>query len=111
MITQSHKFLCRLQPLDIRGPSSNGLVARTYRRGWGASPPPQALDLPLVGSTRALLMQNRSHPHALGVGTIILKLTLGKIIKQVLSIKGNIVRGSLLCIYGFQLVFEQMCVV
>ena len=54
-------------------------------------------------------MRNRSHPHALGVGTIILKLTLGKTMQQVLSIKESIVRGSLLCIYGFELVFEQMC--
>jgi hypothetical protein len=48
------------------------------------------LDLALFNRTRALLMRNRSHPHALDVGTIILKLTLGKTMQQVPSIKNNI---------------------
>jgi hypothetical protein len=60
----------------------------------------------------ALLMGNGSHAYVLGVGTIILKFTLGKTVllknvQHVPSIKKNLVSGSLLCRDGYKLVFES----
>jgi hypothetical protein len=60
----------------------------------------------------ALLMENGSHMRVLGVGTIILKFTLGKTmllknVHDVPSIKNNLVSGSLLCRDGYKLVFES----
>ena len=50
----------------------------------------------LAGRTGALLMGNSSHAHVLGVGTVILKFTLGKTVllknvQHVPSIKKNLV--------------------
>jgi hypothetical protein len=60
----------------------------------------------------ALLMGNGSHARVLGVGTVILKFTLGKTVllknvQHVPSIKKNLVNGSLLCRDGYKLVFES----
>jgi hypothetical protein len=60
----------------------------------------------------ALLMGNRSHVHVFGVGTVILKFTLGKTVllknlQHVPSIKKNLVSGSLLCRDGYKLVFKS----
>jgi hypothetical protein len=60
----------------------------------------------------ALLMGNRSHARVLGVGTVILKFTLGKTmllknVHHVPSIKKNLVSGSLLYRDGYKLVFES----
>jgi hypothetical protein len=57
-------------------------------------------------------MENGSHTCVLGVGTVILKLTSGKTmllknVQHVPSIKKNLVSGSLLCRYGYKLVFES----
>jgi hypothetical protein len=57
-------------------------------------------------------MGNRSHAHVLGVGTVILKFTLGKTVllknvQHVPSIKKNLVSGLLLCRDGYKLVFES----
>jgi hypothetical protein len=65
-----------------------------------------------VRGTRSLLMRNGSHARVLGVGTINLKLTLGKTVRlknvqHVPTIKKNLVCGSLLCRDGFKLVFES----
>lgn len=53
-----------------------------------------------VGGTCSLLMGNGSHAHVLGVGTVDLKLTLGKIVQlknvqHVPTIHKNLVSGSL----------------
>jgi hypothetical protein len=65
-----------------------------------------------VGGTGSLLMGNRSHVRALGVGMVNLKLTSEKIVRlknvlHVPTIKKNLVSGSLLCKDGFKLVFES----
>jgi hypothetical protein len=57
-------------------------------------------------------MGNRSHARVLGVSTVILKFTTGKTmllknVQHVLSIKRNLVSGSLLCRDGHKLVFES----
>jgi hypothetical protein len=57
-------------------------------------------------------MRNGSHARVLGVGTVILKFTLGKMVllknvQHVPSIKKNLVSGSLLCRDGYKLVFES----
>jgi hypothetical protein len=62
--------------------------------------------------TGALLMGNGSHVCVLGVGTVILKFTLGntvllKNVQDVPSIKKNFVSGSQLCRDGYKLVFES----
>jgi hypothetical protein len=62
--------------------------------------------------TEALLMGNRSHARVLGVGTVILKFTSGKMVllknmQHVPSIKKNPISGSLLCRDGYKLVFES----
>jgi hypothetical protein len=62
--------------------------------------------------TEALLIGNRSHARVLGIGTVILKFTSGKTmllknVQHVPSIKNNLVSGSLLCRYGYKLVFES----
>jgi hypothetical protein len=70
-----------------------------------------------VGRTRALPMGNRSRVHVHGVGSVILKLTLGKTVllkhvQHVPSIKKNLVSISLLCCDGYKVVFESnKCVV
>jgi hypothetical protein len=56
-------------------------------------------------------MGNGSHACVLGVGTVILKFTSGKTVllknvQHIPSIKKNLVSGSLLCQYGYKLVFE-----
>jgi hypothetical protein len=60
----------------------------------------------------ALLMGNGTHARVLGVGTVILEFTsektvLLKNVQHVLSIKKNLVSGSLLCRDGYKLVFES----
>ena len=55
-----------------------------------------------AGGTGALLMGNGSHARVLGVGTVILKFTSGKMVllknmQYVPSIKKNLVSGSQLC--------------
>ena len=65
-----------------------------------------------VGGTGSLLMGNGSHARVLGVGTVNLKLTSGKIVQlknvqHVPTIKKNLVSGSLLCRDGYKLVFES----
>jgi hypothetical protein len=57
-------------------------------------------------------MGNGSHARVLGVGTIILKFTLVKMVllkkvQHVPSIKKNLVSGSLLCRDGYKLVFKS----
>ena len=57
-------------------------------------------------------MGNGSHVRVLGVGTVILKFTLGKMVllknmQHVPSIKKNLVSDSLLCRDGYKLVFES----
>jgi hypothetical protein len=70
-----------------------------------------------VGRSGALLMGNGSHAHVLGVGTIILKFTLGKTVplksvQHVPSIKKNLVSASILCRDGYKVVLESnKCVV
>jgi hypothetical protein len=54
-------------------------------------------------------MGNGSHVHVLGVGTVNLKLTLGKTVRlknvqHVPTVKKNLVSGYLLCRDGFKLV-------
>jgi hypothetical protein len=65
-----------------------------------------------VGGTGALLMGNGSHAHVLGVGTVVLKFTLGKTVllknvQHVPSIKKNLVSGSLMCRDDFKIVLES----
>ena len=62
------------------------------------------------------MMGNGSHATVLGVGTVDLKFTSGKIMRlknvhHAPSIKKNLVSGSLLCRDGFKLVFESNKVV
>jgi hypothetical protein len=57
-------------------------------------------------------MGNGSHASVHGVGTVDLKLTLGKIVQlknmqHVPSINKNLVTGSLLCRDGFKVVLES----
>jgi transposase InsO family protein len=65
-----------------------------------------------VGRTGALLMGNGSRVHVHGVGSVILKLTSGKMgllkhMQHVRSIKKNLVSISLLCHDGYKVVFES----
>ena len=70
-----------------------------------------------VGGTTSLLIGNGAHARVLGVGTVNLKFTSGKIVQlknvqHVPTIKKNLVSGSLLCRDGFKLVFESnKCIV
>jgi hypothetical protein len=70
-----------------------------------------------VGRTGALLMGNGSRAHVHGVGSVILKIILGKTVllkhvQHVPSIKKNLVSISLLCCDGYKVVFESnKCVV
>ena len=70
-----------------------------------------------AGRTRALLMENSSHAHVLGAGTVVLRFTSRKtvLLKNVLhvpSIKKNLVSGSQMCRDGFKIVLESnKCVV
>jgi hypothetical protein len=70
-----------------------------------------------VGGTEALLMGNGSHARVLGVGTVVLKFTLGKTVllkhvQHVPSIRKNLVSGSILCRDGYKIVLESnKCVV
>ena len=62
------------------------------------------------------MMGNGSHASVLGVGSVDLKFTSGKIVRlenmqHALSIKKNLVSGSLLCRDGFKLVFQSNKVV
>jgi hypothetical protein len=62
------------------------------------------------------MLGNGSHATILGVGTVDLNLTSGKIVRlknvqHVPSINKNLVSGSLLCRDGFKLVFESNKVV
>jgi hypothetical protein len=57
------------------------------------------------------MMENESHASVHGIGTIDLKLTLGKIVQlknvqRVPSINENLVSGSLLYMDGFKVVLE-----
>jgi hypothetical protein len=65
-----------------------------------------------AGGAGSLLIGNGSHARVLGVSTVNLKLTSGKImrlknVQHVPTIKKNLVRGSLLCRDDFKLVFES----
>jgi hypothetical protein len=65
-----------------------------------------------VGRTEALLMGNGSHVGVLGVGMVILKFTLGKMVllknvQHVPSIKKNLVSGSQCCRDGYKIAFES----
>jgi hypothetical protein len=65
-----------------------------------------------AGVTGSLLMGNGSHVRVLGVGTVNLKFTSGKTVllkhvQHVLSIKMNLVSGSLLCRDGFKITLES----
>ena len=70
-----------------------------------------------AGGIGALLMGNGSHACVLGVGTVILKFTLGKTVllknvQHVPSIKKNLVSASQMCRDGFKIVLESnKCVV
>jgi hypothetical protein len=62
--------------------------------------------------TSSLLMRNEVHAVVRGVGMVDLKLTSGKTVQlknvhHVLSIKKNLICGSLLCCDDFKLVFES----
>ena len=62
------------------------------------------------------MMGNGSYATVLGVGSVDLKFTSGKIVRLknmhlFLSIKKNLLIGSLLCRDGFKLVFESNKVV
>jgi hypothetical protein len=61
-----------------------------------------------------MMMGNGSHASIHGVGTVDLKLTLGKIVQlknvqHVPSINRNLVSGSLLYRDGFKVVLESKC--
>jgi hypothetical protein len=65
-----------------------------------------------VGQATSLLMGNEAHASVRGVGTVDLKLTLGKTVQlknvqHVPSIRKNLISGSLLCCDGYKLVFES----
>jgi hypothetical protein len=70
-----------------------------------------------VGGTGALLMENDSRACVLGVGTVVLKFTLGKTVllkhvQHVPSIRKNLISGSMLCHDGYKIVLESnKCVV
>jgi hypothetical protein len=70
-----------------------------------------------VGGTGALLMGNGSYARILGVGTVILKFTLGKTVllkhvQHVSSIRKNLVSGPMLCHDSYKIVLESnKCVV
>jgi hypothetical protein len=70
-----------------------------------------------VGRFGALLMGNGSRAHVLGVGTVILKFTSGKMVPlksvhHVPSIKKNLVSASMLCRDGYKVVLESnKCIV
>jgi hypothetical protein len=66
----------------------------------------------LVNRTGALLMENGSHAHVLGVDTVILKFTsrktvLLKNVQHVPSIKKNLVSSSQCCRDGYKMVFKS----
>ena len=63
-----------------------------------------------AGRAGSLLMGNGARAAVHGVGTVVLKLTSGKIVQlknvhHVPSIKKNLISGSLLCRDGYKLVF------
>jgi hypothetical protein len=60
-----------------------------------------------VGRTSSLLMGNGARAAIRGVGTVDLKLTLGKTVQHVPLIRRNLIIGSLLCHDGYKLVFES----
>jgi hypothetical protein len=65
-----------------------------------------------VARNSSVMTGNESHASVHGVGTVDLNLTLGKIVQlknvqHVLSIKKNLVSGSLLCRDGFKVVLES----
>ena len=65
-----------------------------------------------VGRTSSFLIGNKARAAVCGVGTVDLKLTLGKTVQlknvhHVPLIKKNLISGSLLCRDGFKLVFES----
>ena len=65
-----------------------------------------------VGGSGALLMGNGSLARVLGVGTVILKFTSGKMVllknvQHVPFIKKNLVSGSQCCRDGYKIVFES----
>jgi hypothetical protein len=70
-----------------------------------------------VSRTRALLMGNGSRVHVLGVGTVNLKFTSGKMVlltnvQHVPSIKKNLVSSSMMCRDGYKIGLESnKCVV
>jgi hypothetical protein len=57
-------------------------------------------------------MGNGSYARVLGVGTVVLKFTLGKMVllkhvQHVPSIRKNLVSGSMLCRDGYKIVLES----
>ena len=60
-----------------------------------------------VGRTSSLLMGNGARAAVRGVGTVDLKLTSGKIVQHVPSIRKKLISGSLLCRDGYKLEFES----
>jgi hypothetical protein len=52
-------------------------------------------------------MGNRAHASVRGVGTVDLKLTSGKTVHHVPSIRKNLISGSLLCRDSYKQVFES----
>jgi len=65
-----------------------------------------------AGRASSLLMGNGARAVVRGVGTVDLKLTLGKTVQlnnvhHVPSVKKNLISGSLLCQDGYKLVFES----
>jgi len=70
-----------------------------------------------AGGTGALLMENGSHAHVLGAGTVVLKFTSGKTVllknmQHVPSSRKNLVSSSQMCRDGFKIVLESNnCVV
>jgi hypothetical protein len=52
-------------------------------------------------------MGNGAHASVRGVGTVDLKLTSGKTVQHVPSIRKNLISGSLLCRDSYKLVFES----
>jgi hypothetical protein len=65
-----------------------------------------------VAQDSSMMIGNVSHAFICGVGTVDLKLTLGKIVQlrnvqHVPSINKNLVSGSVLCMDGFKVVLES----
>jgi len=65
-----------------------------------------------VGRTSSLLMGNEARAVVRGVGMVDLKLTSGKTVQlknvqDVPSIRKNLISSSLLCCYGYKLMFES----